>query len=98
MKRFFLITTIFITMSSTLSLAQHDLSTGIAAFEARRWSEAMDAFLVVLKSDPTNTAAHAYVTLLAREMEAQRQTIIREHRLEMLGEASKRVEANRQDP
>ncbi len=84
---------------SAFSLASApDLSNGVAAFEQRQWSDAMDAFLEVLRQDPTNTEAHAYVALIAREMEAQRQTIVRDHRLEMLGDASKRVEANRQDP
>ena len=57
----------------------------------------MEAFLEVLQQDPSNTEAHAYVTLTAREIEAQRQAVVRAHRLEMLGEASKNLEANRQD-
>ncbi len=93
-------------LSLTLSLARSfapalafaDLSRGVAAFEARKWSEAMDAFLDVLREDPANTDAHAYVTLAAREMEAERQAIVRAHRLEMLGDAAQRVEASRQDP
>ena len=58
----------------------------------------MDAFLQALHQDPSNTEAHAYVGLIAREMEARRLAIVREHRLEMLGEAAKQAEANRQDP
>jgi tetratricopeptide (TPR) repeat protein len=83
---------------TSFAIAAPDLSKGIAAFEDRRWSEAMDAFLEVLREDPTNTEAHAYINLIAREMEAKRQAVVRDHRLEMLGDASKRIEANRQDP
>src|SRR5260221_13673510 len=46
--------------------ATPDLSKGIAAFEDRRWSEAMDAFLEALRQEPTNIEAHAYINLIAR--------------------------------
>src|SRR5579871_4732095 len=94
-KLLFLI--LLLTSSATLSLGDSTMSRGVSAFGERKWSEAMDAFLEVLRQDPSNTEAHAYVTLTAREMEAERRAVIREHRLEMLGDASKRVEANRQD-
>jgi len=58
----------------------------------------MDAFLDVLKQDPANTEAHAYITLIAREEEAERQSVLREHRLEMLGDAAKRIDSSRGDP
>jgi tetratricopeptide (TPR) repeat protein len=69
-----------------------DLSQGVTAFEERRWSDAMGAFLEVLCKDPANTSAHSYIVLIARELEAQRQAFIRERRLKILVEASKRLE------
>src|SRR5205807_3267515 len=77
---------------------QADLSKGEADFQARQWSEAMAEFLDVLQMDPANNEAHAYLTLIAREQETERQTVLREHRLEMLADAAKRAEASRQDP
>ena len=94
MKRFPLIACL---LAPGLAAAQADLSRGVAAFENRQWPEAMEAFLETLREDPSNTEAHAYVTLIAREMEAQRQAVIRDHRLQMLGAASKRLEENRRD-
>ncbi len=64
------------------------LESGIASFQARRWSEAMADFLEVLQSDPSNAEAHAYVTLTTRQMEAERQGLLREHRLQILNEAT----------
>ena len=94
--------TISLTLVSLLAASTPtraaEISEGIAAFEQRNWSKAMDAFMDVLRRDPTNTEAHAYVTLLAREMEAQRQAVVRQHRLEMLTAASNHMEATRQDP
>jgi len=87
---------ILILLSATV-FAQPDLSRGVVAFEERKWSEAMNAFLETLRNDPTNAEAHAYVTLIAREMEAERQAIIRSHRLQMLGAASHQLEKTRQD-
>jgi tetratricopeptide (TPR) repeat protein len=82
----------------TLLLASPDLSRGVVAFEERKWSEARDAFLETLRYDPTNTEAHAYVNLIAREMEAERQAVVRAHRLQMLGAASHKLEEAQQDP
>lgn len=79
-------------------LAQPDLSRGVVAFEERKWPQAMDAFLETLRQDPTNAEAHAYVNLIAREMEAERQAVIRSHRLQMLGDASRELEQQRRDP
>src|ERR1035437_5494227 len=84
-------------LSPRMLLATPDLSRGVVAFEERKWSEAMEAFLETLRQDPKNTEAHAYVNLIAREMEAERQAIVRAHRLQMLGEASKRLEGNNHD-
>ncbi len=97
MKPFSLIATVALAVSPVFSMATPELSKGIIAFEERKWPEAMETFLDVLRQDPTNTEAHAYVTLIAREMESHRQAVVREHRLEMLGEASKHMEANKQD-
>jgi tetratricopeptide (TPR) repeat protein len=90
------ITILFLSLAPTLAFA--DLTQGVAAFEARKWPEAMNAFFEVLREDPGNTDAHAYVTLIAREMETERLAILRAHRLEMLGDAARRVDASRQDP
>ncbi len=98
MKKPLILLVLLPLLLSSALWASPDLSKGIAAFEDRRWSEAMDAFLEALRQEPTNIEAHAYINLIAREMEAKRQAVVREHRLEMLGDASKRVEANRQDP
>jgi len=59
--------------------------------------EAMSAFLETLRADPGNSEAHAYVNLIAREMEAERQAVIRSHRLQMLGDASRELEQQRRD-
>jgi len=75
----------------------NNLSKGVAAFEERRWPEAMEAFLDVLKQDPANPQAHTYVVLVTREMEAERQAIVRRHRLQMLGDASRHLEGQRHD-
>ncbi|HVO32444.1 MAG TPA: tetratricopeptide repeat protein [Elusimicrobiota bacterium] len=85
---------IFLPLST---MAASDLSRGEAAFEERRWPAAMEAFLDVLRSDPTNTEAHAYINLIAREMESERQAIVRAHRLQMLDDASRQLELSRQN-
>jgi Tfp pilus assembly protein PilF len=95
---FFLIVTLHPFFYGSFAIATDaTMERGIAAFGEHKWSEAMDSFLEVLRREPSNTEAHAYINLAAREMEAERQAILRAHRLEMLGDASKRVEANRQD-
>ena len=96
MKRFLLYCIAFL-LSADLAAAQPDLSRGVSAFENRQWSEAMESFLETLHQDPANSEAHAYVTLIARKMEVERQTVIRQHRLQMLGAASKRLDENRRD-
>jgi Flp pilus assembly protein TadD len=96
MKRYYALIALPLLLSSTLCAAR-ELSRGINAFQERRWSDALNVFLESLRNDPSNPEAHAYVALIAREMEAQRQAIIRDHRLEMLGGASKRLEQSRQD-
>jgi tetratricopeptide (TPR) repeat protein len=80
-----------------LLFASPDLSKGAAAFEQRRWPEAMDAFLEALRQDPSNSEAHAYVTLIAREMQAEREADVRQNRLRMLGSATRHLEENRRD-
>jgi len=91
-------TALTVFLVTTPALASPDLSRGMTAFEERKWSEAMDAFLEALHQDPTNMQAHAYINLIAREMETERQAIIRTHRLQMLGDASRQLEQNQQDP
>jgi len=81
-----------------MAFAQPELSHGVVAFEERRWSEAMDAFMETLRRDPANTEAHAYINLITREMEAERQAVVREHRLQMLSLASKHLEDTQGDP
>src|SRR5690349_20922340 len=76
-------------------VAASDLSRGLLAFEQRQWPEAMEAFLETLRQDPGNTEAHAYINLVAREIEADRQAVIRSRRLQMLGEVSQTLEKQR---
>jgi tetratricopeptide (TPR) repeat protein len=85
-------------LASSPSSAATDLSQGITAWERHRWPEAMEVFLAALHQDPSNTEAHAYVTLLTREMEARRQAVLRDHRLRMLAEASQTLEKHQRDP
>ena len=89
--------TLLLFFPSSHLIAQPGLSCGVTAFEERKWSEAMDAFLETLQHDPTNAEAHAYINLIAREMEAERQAIVRSHRLQMLGAASRQLEETRRD-
>ena len=96
MKRMVLILLLGLS-SFGFAFAVPDLSRGMAAFEARQWSDAMDAFLEVLHQDPSNTQAHAYIVLITREMEAKREAIVREHRLQMLGAASQHLQKNQRN-
>jgi tetratricopeptide (TPR) repeat protein len=70
---------------------------GVEAFEQHRWKEALGNFLAALRLDPTNSMAHAYITLIAREMETEWRAAAQEARLRMLSAASKRLEDNRMD-
>lgn len=81
-----------------IAFAQPELSRGVVAFEERKWPEAMNAFLETLRNDPGNAEAHAYVNLLAREMEAEREARVRSHRLQMLSAASQTLADSRRDP
>ncbi len=74
-----------------------EMSKGIAAFEERRWSDAMEIFFDVLRQDPANATAHAYVNLAAREMAAEREGMVRQERLAMLDTASKHLDSNQKD-
>ncbi len=65
------------------------LESGIIAFEARQWPQAMNDFLEVLQHDPANAEAHAYITLSSRRLEEDRQTMLRQERLGILAEAAR---------
>jgi hypothetical protein len=88
---------LLVAFYTTAALAAPDLSCGITAFEEHRWPEAMEAFLDILKQDPANKQAHAYVVLVTREMEAERQVAIRSRRLQWLETASDEIEKTRGD-
>jgi hypothetical protein len=88
---------LLVFLSPCLALAASDISKGVAAFDQRRWAEAMEEFLEVLRDDPTNARAHAYVDLIARTLETERLAALREERLEVLGQASKQLEESRLD-
>ncbi|HVO33131.1 MAG TPA: tetratricopeptide repeat protein [Elusimicrobiota bacterium] len=68
-----------------------DLADGITAFEQQRWTEAMDDFLAVLRQNPGDRQVHAYVTLVARELELQRRANLERERLQILNDASQRL-------
>lgn len=70
---------------------------GVLAFEQRRWTEALERFFDVLTQDPKNPNAHAYVHLITRQIELDRRSAVREKRLALLADASKRLEDNRRD-
>jgi tetratricopeptide (TPR) repeat protein len=91
-------TLLAVVFLSGVTFASPDLSPGISAFEERRWPDAMDAFLMVLKDDPANPQAHAFVVLVTREMEAQRQSLNRQARLQILGNASRSLGDGKGDP
>lgn len=57
----------------------------------------MEKFLEVLKKDPQNPKAHAYVNLIARQIEMHRRSTVKEKRLALLANASQRLEENRRD-
>jgi tetratricopeptide (TPR) repeat protein len=73
------------------------LSNGVMVFQQHRWIDAAADFLEVLRRDPGNAEAHKYIPLIIREIEAQNHAIIREIRLTMLDDTSKRLGNNRMD-
>ncbi len=98
MKRRLVFFFLLVSPSPSLSVSQStDLSRGIDAFEQRRLTEAMGAFVEALRQDPSNSQAHAYLNLIAREMENRQRISAQEKRLQWLAELSKRLEANHQD-
>ncbi len=88
---------IFHFLLSPFAFSSPNLSRGMAAFEGRRWSEAMEAFIETLRQDPANSQAHAYIVLISREMESHRQAIVRAHRLQMLSEVSRHLAASQKE-
>jgi tetratricopeptide (TPR) repeat protein len=80
-----------------LRFMEASLETGIRAFEARLWSKALSDFLDVLQQDPSHPEAHAYLTLAARHMEADRESLLRKHRLDILEDSARLSEENRQN-
>lgn len=73
------------------------MSQGTAAVEQQRWTDAMDIFLNVLRDDPKNAQAHAYITLVVREMELRRRAAIRQARVNLLDAGAKALEDSLQD-
>ena len=73
------------------------LTDGIAAFDQHRWKEALGDFLGVLQQDPANSQAHAYITMISKEMDSERRAAVQEARLRMLSAASQRLEDSRMD-
>jgi len=80
-----------------LSTARADLPKGINEFEQHQWNDAIGDFLEVLQRDPGNVQAHQYVALAVRQLETEKREAAREKRLEILGDASKRLDDNRMD-
>ena len=74
-----------------------DLALGIEMVQQERWSDALGQMLKVLTSDPSNPEAHAYLNLIAQKISSTRSTHVREIRLDMLTDASKRLDRNRLD-
>jgi len=90
----------FLILSGRLGFADTlnpALSQGIAEFEKRRWMAAMGNFLQVLATDPANKEAHAYLNLIAENIDSDQREQVRDIRLTLLTEASKRLGSNRQD-
>jgi tetratricopeptide (TPR) repeat protein len=73
------------------------LSTGVQAFQAHRWLDAMAAFLEALRQNPNDVEAHKYIPITVREIEAQNRSIVRGLRLNMLNDATNRLENERLD-
>src|SRR5437016_7558536 len=71
------------------------LTDGVQAFQQHRWLDAMADFIEILRLDPDNAQAHKYIPLAIREIEAQNHAVVREMRLTMLIDTSKRMENNR---
>ena len=74
------------------------LEAAVQLFDEHRLDDSMNAFLQVLRGDPNNERAHAYVDLITKELSIQRRALIREKQLEMLSDTSNRLDNNRRDP
>ena len=74
-----------------------DLTQGVQAYQDQRWTEAMGHFLQVLSQDPANHQAHAYLDLLAQQLDADRRRTVHDDRLMMLASATQVLDANRLD-
>lgn len=61
-----------------------NLENGVTAFESHQWSSALKEFLEVLRSDPANSEAHAYVALSARHLAEERDAQQRSERSRLL--------------
>jgi tetratricopeptide (TPR) repeat protein len=79
-----------LSLASVASAAS--LDQGVEAFERRDWSGAMDAFLNVLKTDPGNARAHAYIEAIAKQIAADQQARVDRGRLAILRGASEAAE------
>lgn len=80
------------------AFGQPEEARAVAAFEARRWPEAMTGFLNLLTVNPGNAKAHAYIELIARAMETERRAALENARLALLQEASDQLQKLEIDP
>lgn len=83
--------------AASFAVGSQALSDGIDAFEQRHWPEAMKDFLAALEKDPANAKAHAYINLIAQQIDIEHRAAVQKDRLAILTDASKRLEANHLD-
>src|SRR5579864_5422365 len=73
------------------------VADGERAFQAHRWLDALAFFVEALRQDPTNAEAHKYIPLTIREIQARNDVVVRDERLAILSDASRRLEHNDKD-
>lgn len=94
--------TIFLSLSLlplplVLSLGASDSSGAMTAFEERRYLDALGGFLDLLREDPGNVQAKAYITLISRQIDADRRLAARQKRLALLESTAEHLEAGQQE-
>ncbi len=80
---------LLVAILTPFSQSLGSLENGIELYHTRRWSEAMDNFLSVLQQNPADAEAHAYVVLTNKQMQRDRESLVRARRLEILRDTTR---------
>lgn len=67
------------------------------AYHEKRYAEALPLFLNVLSENPRDPAVHNHLTLILKEIGRREKNRVQEDRLDILGQASRRLESGRLD-